>query len=55
VKRSGREKRGVSILIALFRASRIDAPAVANDEHHWTSHTSRTLLVNAEADKRFFR
>jgi len=53
VKGSGREERGVSILVALVPAARIDAPAVANDEHHRTSHISRTLPMNEKIDKRF--
>jgi len=53
VKGSGREQRGVSILITFFPATRIDPPAVANDEHYRTRHNSRTLLVNEKIDKRF--
>jgi hypothetical protein len=53
MKWSGREQRGVSILIALVPSARIDAPAVANNQHHRASHTSRTLLMNQKIDKRF--
>src|SRR6266404_2651247 len=53
VKGSGREQRGVSILVALVPPAWIDAPAVANDEHHRASHTPRILPMNEKIDKRF--
>ena len=55
VKWSRREKGCITIFLLLPAAARIDAPAVANDKHHGTSHTSRTLPMNDKIDKRFFR
>ena len=38
VKRSAREQRRVAILLSRSNAAGIDAPAVANDEHHRFAH-----------------
>src|SRR6478609_9896455 len=38
VKRRGCEQRCVAVLFTLLKAAGIDAPPVANDEHHRTSH-----------------
>ena len=38
-----REQRGISVLFALVAAGWIDTPAIANDEHHWASHTLPAL------------
>src|SRR2546430_11084668 len=46
VKRRGCEQGCVAVLFALLGAARIDAPPVANDEHHRASHVSRTLPMN---------
>ena len=54
VKWSRCEKSCVAIFLALVPAARINAPAVANDKHYRTSHTSRTLPMNEKNDKRFF-
>jgi hypothetical protein len=53
VKRRSREQSRIAILFTLFFPARIDAPAVANDEHHRASHTPRTLPMNEKIDKRF--
>src|SRR4029453_14931711 len=37
VKRRGSEQRCVAVLFTLLRAPGINAPPVANDEHHWAS------------------
>jgi hypothetical protein len=54
VKRGGREQRCVAVLLALLWAAGVDAPSVANDEHHWASHVFRTLPMNENVDKQFF-
>jgi hypothetical protein len=36
----------ISILFPLLATARIDAPPVANDEHHQASHVFRTLPMN---------
>jgi hypothetical protein len=54
VKWSRSEKSCVAIFLALVPAARINAPAVTNDKHYRTSHTSRTLPMNEKNDKRFF-
>ena len=41
-----REQRGIAVLFPLLSAAGIDAPAVANDEHHRASHISRTVPMN---------
>jgi alkaline phosphatase len=53
VKRCPRQKCRVSIFFAFSSASGIDAPAIANDKHNRTCHTSRTLPTIANIDKRF--
>ena len=54
VKRRGREQGCVAVLFALLGTAGIDAPPVANDEHHRASHVSRTLPMNENVDKQFF-
>ena len=54
VKRRGCEQGCVAVLFALLGAAGIDAPPVANDEHHRASHVSRTLPMNENVDKQFF-
>src|SRR5437016_14541330 len=39
LKRRVREERGVAIFFCLAFAARINAPAVANDQHYRASHT----------------
>src|SRR5215471_14869779 len=54
VKRRRREQRRITVTLALPGSAGIDAPAVANNEHHRSGHTSRTLPMNAPTDKQFF-
>jgi hypothetical protein len=51
---SRREQGGITVFLSLALPARINAPAVAYDEHYRTSHTSRTLPMNERMDKRFF-
>ena len=54
VKGRGREQGRVPVFMALIAAGGINAPAVADDEHHRASHTWRTLPMNKRMDKQFF-
>jgi hypothetical protein len=55
VKRGRPEQCRVSVLFALLAATRINAPAVPNDEHNRASHTSRKHFADEPAmDKQFF-
>ena len=54
MKRRRREQRCVPVIFTLIAAAGIDAPSVANNEHHGASHTSRTLPMNKKIDKQFF-
>ena len=54
VKRRGCEQRRVAVLFTLLGTAGINAPPVANDEHHRASHVPRTLLMNKNVDKQFF-
>jgi hypothetical protein len=54
VKGRGREQCRVAVLFTLFAAAGIDAPTVANHEHHRASHVSGTLPMNENVDKQFF-
>src|SRR6266480_5024155 len=39
VKRRPRQKRCICIFLSLFSTARVNAPAIANNEHNRTSHT----------------
>src|SRR5882724_880334 len=54
MKRCLREECCVRIFFALLSTARIDAPAIANNEHNWTSHMRGTLPTIPRVDKRFF-
>ena len=55
VKWRRREQCRISILFALLAATRIDAPAVPDDEYNGASHSrARTLPMNEWMDKQFF-
>src|SRR4029453_4932871 len=54
MKRRLREKRCVRIIFELLSTARIDAPAIANDEHNRTRHMRGTLQTILKVDKRFF-
>src|SRR5438874_6900283 len=54
VKWRGRDQCRVAVLFTLVESAGIDAPPVANDEHHRASHVSRTLPMNENVDKQFF-
>src|SRR5438552_15860960 len=49
VKRGLGEERGVAVFLCLRFAAGIDAPAVANNEHHWASHTRALCRLMAAA------
>ena len=53
MKRRSREQSRIAILFTLFFPARINPPAVANDEHHRASHTSRTLPMNENTTSGF--
>src|SRR5437867_4291379 len=42
MERRPREQRGVAIFLALPFAGRINAPAIANNEHHRPGHTAHS-------------
>jgi hypothetical protein len=54
VKRRPRKERCVRIFFALISTARIDAPAIANNEHNRTSHMRGILPTIPKVDKRFF-
>jgi len=55
VERSPREKRCVSILLALLPPAGINTPTIPNNEHNRARHIGRTLPMIVNIDKRFFR
>src|SRR5438128_519861 len=52
MKRRAGKKGGVTICLARFFAAGINAPAIANDEHHGARH-GRTLPTIVKPDKEF--
>ena len=55
VKWRAREQGGVAVFFALFLSARVDAPAVANDEHDRLRHGGAVCRRSAERTSAFFR